>query len=319
MKFKQRLLTSVLIVAVLAIAFVARLWTLYIFDLLMLSLSVMAAVEIARALERQGKYTNFMAVATMPVALYVLITIVLVANLQWQYLLIMLLAAILFYFVLVMLITLFAKKTTEKEMIKYGIEDVKPLSYAVDKAIYSISVLIYPVLLFMALILLNHFYELNFIVSLGQNFKVFTWFMLLSVFVVTMMTDTMAYLVGSTFKGPKLCPLISPNKTISGALGGLFGGVGGGMALYGLFTINSTFKLEMSVVGCNWWILLSIFLLGSIVTQIGDILASAIKRKSRVKDYGTIFPGHGGVMDRMDGNIFNSILTLVSFMLIFLV
>lgn len=319
MKFKKRLLTSAVIIAVLAIAFVTRLWTPYVFDMLILTLSVMGAVEVARVLERQHKYTNFIIVATMPCILYLLITIVISLGLQWQYLLVMLLSSIIAYFVLVFLVTLLAKKTSIVEMSKYELHDVKLSRYALDKAVYSLSVLIYPTLLFMGLILINHFNELSFVSSFKLDFKMFTWFGLLSVFVVTILTDTMAYLVGSTFKGPKLCPLISPNKTISGAIGGLAGGILGGMGLYGLFTTSNVFKLEMSAVGCTWWILLLVFLIGSILTQIGDIWASALKRRARVKDYGTIFPGHGGVMDRMDGNVFNAFFTFMALMLIFLV
>jgi len=301
------------------VAFASRIWTLYIFDLFMMAMAVMGAVEVGRVLERQGKYVNFVAVASMPAVLYLLFTIVLRLNLIWQYLLIFFLSSIIVYFVVIFMITICAKKTTQEEMKKYGLTDVKQYRYAIDKAVYSLTVLIYPSLLFMALIMINHFYELSFIAGMGYDFKVVTWFALASVFVVTIMTDTMAYVVGSTVRGPKLCPLISPNKTISGAIGGLVGGVLSGMGLYGLFCINDTFKAEMLAVGCEWWILLAIFVLGSILSQIGDILASALKRRARVKDYGTIFPGHGGIMDRMDGNIFNAFLSLVAFMLIFLV
>jgi len=319
MKFKQRLLTSTVIMAILAVAFITRIWTLYVFDLLVLALAVMGAIEVARVLERQHKYTNFIIVGTMPCILYILITLVIALNLQWQYLLVMLLGSIVVYFVLVFLVTLCAKKTSTAEMTKYELHDVKLVRYALDKAVYSLSVLVYPTLLFMGLICINHFYEFSFISSFLLDFKMFAWFGLLSVFVVTILTDTMAYVVGSTLKGPKLCPLISPNKTISGAVGGLAGGILGGMGLFGLFSISKTFKAELAAIGCSWWILLLVFFIGSILTQIGDIWASALKRRARVKDYGTIFPGHGGVMDRMDGNVFNAFFSFLAFMLIFLV
>ena len=316
---KKRLITSMFILLGFGVAFVSRIWTLYVFDLLMMAMAVMGAVEVGRVLERQGKYVNFVAVASMPAVLYLLFTVVIRLNLIWQYLLIFFLSALLVYFAVIFTVTMCAKKTTQEEMKKYELSDEKPYRYAIDKAVYSLTVLIYPSLLFMALIMINHFYELSFIAGMGYDFNIFTWFMLTSVFVVTIMTDTMAYVVGSTVKGPKLCPLISPNKTISGAIGGLVGGVASGMGLYGLFCINDIFKVEMFAIGCEWWILLAVFVLGSILSQIGDILASALKRRARVKDYGTIFPGHGGIMDRMDGNIFNAFLSLVSFMLIFLV
>ena len=147
----------------------------------------------------------------------------------------------------------------------------------------------------------------------------FTWFILLSVFVVSMVTDTMAYVVGSTLKGPKLCPLISPNKTISGALGGLFFGSGISVALWGVFTTSFAFNYELSRIGGSWWAILLLAMAGSVLTQVGDIVASALKRKSRVKDYGTIFPGHGGVMDRVDGIVFNAMFVFLSYTLMYLI
>ncbi len=317
---KKRFITSIFIVLGLGLAMVSRIWTLYLFDLLILGLAVMGAVEVARVLERQGKYTNFIIVGTMPALLYLLTILTINFDLKWQYLVIFLLSAIIFYFILVFLITLLAKKTTAQEMSKYEV-NCSVSRYAVDKAMYSLSVLVYPTLLFMTFIFINHFYEFSFVMDSGlnSNFKMVTWFILVGVFVVTMVTDTMAYLVGSTLKGPKLCPLISPNKTISGAVGGLVGGTGAGMILYAIFRTSDTFRAELNLLNCAWWVVLLVSLFGSVISQVGDILASALKRKSRVKDYGTIFPGHGGVMDRVDGQIFNATLVFLAYTLLFLV
>lgn len=317
---KKRFITSIFIVLGLGLAMVSRIWTLYLFDLLMLGLAVMGAVEVARVLERQGKYTNFIVVGTMPALLYLLTILTINFDLKWQYLVIFLLSAIIFYFLLVFAITLIMKKTTAQEMSKYEV-NCSVSRYAVDKAMYSLSVLVYPTLLFMTFIFINHFYEFSFVMDSGlnSNFKMFTWFILVGVFVVTMVTDTMAYLVGSTLKGPKLCPLISPNKTISGAVGGLVGGTGAGMILYAIFRTSDTFRAELNLLNCAWWVVLLVSLFGSVISQVGDILASALKRKSRVKDYGTIFPGHGGVMDRVDGQIFNATLVFLAYTLLFLV
>lgn len=318
---KKRLITSAFIVLALGLALVSRLWTLFVFDLFILGLGVMGAVEIARALERQGKYTNFVIVGTMPAVLYLLFILVIRFDLTWQYLLVMLLGSIIAYFVLIFLVTLLSKKTSHQEMAKYGLENVKLSRYALDKAMYSLSVLVYPTLLFMALIFINHFYELSFInsVSASSNFKMLTWFALLSVFVVSMVTDSMAYVVGSSLKGPKLCPLISPNKTISGAIGGLVFGISANMLLYFIFTSSFAFNFEMGFVNVSWWGIMLITLFGSAITQIGDIVASALKRKSRIKDYGTIFPGHGGVMDRVDGLVCNAMFTFLVYFIIFIV
>ncbi|MBQ7227777.1 MAG: phosphatidate cytidylyltransferase [Clostridia bacterium] len=115
-------------------------------------------------------------------------------------------------------------------------------------------------------------------------------------------TDIMALFVGKIFKGPKLAPNISPKKTISGAIGGLFGGVVGAAIIFGL---SFTGFMGLSGLNENVWISLALYLsLGfciAIVTEIGDLMASYTKRFCEIKDYGTFIPGHGGIMDRIDG------------------
>ena len=83
---KKRLITSIFIMLGLGIALVSRIWTLYVFDLLIMGLAVMGAIEIARVLERQQKYTNFVAVGTMPAVLYLCFVAVISLELSWHYL-----------------------------------------------------------------------------------------------------------------------------------------------------------------------------------------------------------------------------------------
>lgn len=111
-------------------------------------------------------------------------------------------------------------------------------------------------------------------------------------------TDSAAYFGGRTLGRHKLCPAVSPKKTVEGALFGLLGGVVLALGVR-LFFVH--------VIGCpmprNSAALL-LGLIGSVVGQIGDLAASLLKRHSGIKDYGHIFPGHGGVMDRFDSTIF---------------
>lgn len=102
-------------------------------------------------------------------------------------------------------------------------------------------------------------------------------------------TDIFAYLTGRTLGGPLLWPKLSPNKTWSGALGGLFGGVAAGVAV-----AYASAGTRGAVAGV-------LALLLSIVAQGGDLFESAVKRRFGVKDSGHLIPGHGGVMDRLDG------------------
>jgi phosphatidate cytidylyltransferase len=105
-------------------------------------------------------------------------------------------------------------------------------------------------------------------------------------------TDSAAYLAGSTFGGPKLAPLISPNKTWTGAIAGLAAGTLAGIALAQLTGNQATvaFVFSSTVV--------------SILTQCGDLAESFLKRTFGVKDASDLIPGHGGALDRLDGMIF---------------
>lgn len=105
--------------------------------------------------------------------------------------------------------------------------------------------------------------------------------------------DTFAYFTGRFFGKHKLIPEISPKKTIEGSIGGIIFTVGA-FALYTLI-VNSFFGQSLSY--------LKVCIIGfvlSIISQIGDLVASSVKRQYNLKDYGNLFPGHGGVLDRFD-------------------
>ena len=112
---------------------------------------------------------------------------------------------------------------------------------------------------------------------------------ILVLFAVVWATDIAAYFVGRSLGGPKLAPSISPGKTQSGASGGTIGGVAAGMALAAFAGLG------------NLPLLAVVAFLLSIVSQIGDLFESWVKRRHGVKDSGSLIPGHGGVMDRVDG------------------
>lgn len=112
---------------------------------------------------------------------------------------------------------------------------------------------------------------------------------ILFLFAVVWATDILAYFVGKSIGGPKLAPAISPGKTWSGAVGGTVGGVVAGL-LFGHFAGLPS----LPVLGA-----VAFFL--SVIAQVGDLFESAIKRRNGVKDSGNLIPGHGGVLDRVDG------------------
>ena len=110
-------------------------------------------------------------------------------------------------------------------------------------------------------------------------------------------SDTCALFAGMAFGKHKLAPVISPKKTIEGSVGGVAGAVVL-MVLYGL-AVNALADAGMSIALC-----VAIGLFGAVLGQVGDLSFSIVKRKVGIKDYGKIFPGHGGVLDRFDSVIF---------------
>jgi phosphatidate cytidylyltransferase len=118
-----------------------------------------------------------------------------------------------------------------------------------------------------------------------------SWTILL--FAVTWSADIFAYGAGNLFKGPKLWPRYSPNKTWSGFVGGLIGAMAAAV-LVGYF---STARLSFAVAAI-------IGLVGGLATMAGDLWESMLKRRYGVKDSGDIIPGHGGLLDRVDGLMF---------------
>lgn len=130
------------------------------------------------------------------------------------------------------------------------------------------------------------------------------------IFISSWICDTCAYLVGSAIGKHKLAPVLSPKKSIEGAVGGVVGAVMVG-ALYGYVMVH--FELiELN----NMWFIAVIAGIGAVISQVGDLAASAIKRNFHIKDYGKLIPGHGGIMDRFDSVMFTA--PMVYYLAVFL-
>ena len=118
---------------------------------------------------------------------------------------------------------------------------------------------------------------------------------ILLVFAVVWGTDIAGYFAGRAIGGPKLAPAISPKKTWSGAIGGAIVAIGGALVVAHFFAIRN--QLAVGLVA----------LVLSIASQAGDLFESRLKREFDAKDASGLIPGHGGVMDRLDGFIFASV------------
>ena len=127
-------------------------------------------------------------------------------------------------------------------------------------------------------------------------------------FLVAFLSDTGGYFAGMLFGKHKLCPTVSPKKTVEGFVGGIFASVAG-MVVFKLLTgplVSMGFAVFMGIIGA----------LGSVF---GDLSMSAIKRQAGIKDYGRLIPGHGGILDRFDSVLITAPLTellLVLFVLV---
>lgn len=120
-------------------------------------------------------------------------------------------------------------------------------------------------------------------------------------FLIPVVGDSFAYFAGVRWGRINLVPEISPKKTVEGALAGLLGSVVAALAIYLIASAIS--RLSVPV-----YHFLALGFLGGLVGQIGDLFASIVKRHCEVKDFGHIFPGHGGMMDRLDSILFVAVL-----------
>ena len=139
--------------------------------------------------------------------------------------------------------------------------------------------------------LIVSFFSVHQLIDIGGNYNYF-----LSILLICVATDLGGYIFGKIFKGPKLTK-ISPNKTYSGMIGAYF------LSILSIYLFFQTKYLFSSNPEITLDILIFILLI-STVSQLGDIFVSYFKRLSKIKDTGKIIPGHGGLLDRIDGMIF---------------
>lgn len=150
-----------------------------------------------------------------------------------------------------------------------------------EDTLFSLAVFMYPLALYAILV-----------ENVANPDYAFSRMAMFLIFAGPLFGDTFAYFFGTFFGKKKLCPHLSPNKTVAGSIGGLVGGVLGGIASYymQMFFHGDIPLRHMLILG----------LLMGAAGQVGDLFASSLKRWAQVKDFGNIFPGHGGTLDRID-------------------
>ena len=181
---------------------------------------------------------------------------------------------------------------------------------------------LYPTLLLMVLVLVNHVSDPVAVLQgkypeALEKIAFNSDLLIVFVFAVSPVSDTFAFFFGRLFKKyfpDKLAPDISPNKTIIGGIGGLVGGLVTALIIYFAYTaITGVGFVHMQI----WLpVYLAIGFLAAAATEFGDLVESCIKRKIGIKDMGNIIPGHGGVLDRIDGTLFAGVAVYLVFALI---
>lgn len=269
----KRTLTGAGITAIVVGFFFLRKLDVRYFDVLILALAVIVTIEMVKAGGNRCTTTQKILTSLFPILFFECWIF-----LSWK---ISLFVAVGYCVISMSLLVIDYKNTT------------------LDGLAYSFLCVIYPSVFLTPCMLVNQMATNAFIA-------------LVLIFLISPCADTMAYVVGITFKGKKMCPEISPKKTISGGIGGLIGGVLGSLIFY--FIIKDSF-----VYGYNfpaWLFFALIGLFGAVLTEFGDLVESVIKRKLKIKDMGKLLPGHGGIMDRIDGLMFASPLVYLVFSII---
>lgn len=294
----KRLITGIFILLTVAAFVVLKQFSNLIFDALIMLIMYGSLYETIKVYKIDGKSIDYSVYLT-PAIMCVIFN--LETNTFRAYGFVMLMSVLFVLFLLA------------SEIVSYGIKrkngtnetDPEVLNKTLfDKTKYTLQVYAYPICVLSTLLALNHIdYDLSY---MG----------LILAFACSMSTDSLAYLFGKTMGKRKFIPEVSPNKTIAGMFGGFFGGILASIVCILCFAYFPAFK---GTVSANKDMIILVFsalgLLGALADQLGDLVASALKRKVGVKDYGSIFPGHGGFMDRVDGLMFTIAIVYIAFAL----
>ncbi len=318
---RNRLMTSLAIVIVLALVFVLKLYvSSYFFDALLLTVACFCAYEMSKILTKMEKYHEKWAVCVFPavVALIMLLSAGFDAEFSLIWAILVVIAVMAFAFLITFLVGIIFKGRTKKEM-RYRRIEGSLNKYSLNKAFNTLIGLVYPTFMFMFMLALNHLDDFTTTFTKAESFGGYISFVaLLFAFLIPIFADTFAFLTGGLIGGKKLAPSVSPNKTISGAVGGVVWTVLLSVCVYFILNSVQSIYLVFSETGFAFWKVLLISFFGAIVSQCGDLFESLLKRQAGVKDTGRVLPGHGGMLDRCDSYTFVAPFLMLAFAIILL-
>lgn len=316
----KRLYTSAVLLLCGALLFFTRFYMIWIFDATVLFVALFAVWEVMKVRQSAAKGVSFIYMLAYVATAYAMYIICEISNFElWLHAIIQIVVVFIFAFYTFLMCFM------DDELAQTAKVEKKNGSIAGTGAKEFLYLVFYPLMFAFAFILLNHL-GTYYMWYKGFDVWLLPIFALVLTISITVFTDTCAYFTGRIIGGKKLCPKISPKKTISGAIGGLFGGVTASLLTI-LCMVNGAYGYglqhfcteNMGDVVMVQIIFVIIGIIGSIATQAGDLYASWVKRRAGVKDYGNVLSGHGGVMDRIDGLLFNGLfITILFFVLVIL-
>lgn len=298
---KDKVKVGLILTFCLLLCLVIQYFSSYVFDFIIFALSFMGTMEFRKLQLKSGfpafdycpeivcfltfvaAFTGFLCGLSATVILIIAIAILAVA-----------------YVVVYVGSFLLFPKDLEKDAFRQ-LSNMSVKQFAFFKANNTLGCMIYPTIPFFFMYFINHIGNIG-ITQFTNNTTGASmgFFGLILLFAICCLSDTFAMLFGCLIKGKKLIPSISPNKTISGSLFGILGGIVGAVSTY--FVFNAIYPAVFEIV--TFWQFLLVGAFGSVISQFGDLLESYFKRKAQVKDAGNIFRSHGGVLDRFDSILF---------------
>ena len=302
-EFGKRCLTASVLIIVFAALVVMRAFAgtfgLYVFDLLIFVAACVGIWEICSALQLNRRGANAVVaiiVGALAYLFFIIGSVVLNEPLPWWLQLVITLIIVGIFALFIGLSNMIDKKFAKECALQKKNLNQEAWGGALD----LLKMVVYPGAFFACAVILNHMTTDD----LGL-------FGLLLVIFISCFTDIFAYGVGMLLgkNSARMAPKISPKKTWVGFVGGLFGGVLGALVAVWIISANSAVSARLFELtndsSLTQIMFLVVGLAGAVITTLGDLYASFLKRKAGIKDFGNLLPGHGGVMDRVDGIILN--------------
>ena len=298
---KKRAISGVFIMLAIVLAVASKFLVAEIFDIFVAVIGIVGALEMCNMMEKRNIKVSRFLCGMFIVMLYLAVILALNSGAE-------------LYRALINIALVFVMYASFIFIYELCINKENRVGQAFDIMINSLKVMVYPSLLLAVFFIINHIEAFT---GLAIKVPYLSFILIVFIWGIALLSDTFAYLVGSTLRGPKLCPKISPNKSWSGAIGGVIGGVLMGVITYVIIKNVPSMSIILTGTHINLAWLMILGGVGSAVSKVGDIFESYLKRKANVKDSGNFMPGHGGMLDRVDALMFA--LVFVGGILMFLI